>query len=175
MTRVLVLALLALVFHALLAGLAVAFGSSSLPLMPAVLLVSYAALVEPPVVAALAASTVGIVLDALAGAPLGLNMLACLLALLLGRFAASWVKSPRGLSAFLYAAALSAGYHLFVVTLLYVFGSHPEGLALHGLVGAALWNGFAALLVFPFTQWLLVRLGLEEREETLSERLARRR
>lgn len=175
MSRVLVLALLAVLLHALDAGLAVAVGASSLPFVPAVILVAYAALVEPPGVAVVSASTAGLVLDALSGAPLGLNMLACLLALLLGRLSSSWVKTPRGPPAFLFAGGLSAGYHLFVVTLLYVFGSHPESLALQGLFSTALWNGLASLAVFPFTQWLLVRLGLEEREQTLAERLSRRR
>lgn len=49
MTRPLILMALALVLHALQAALAVALSTSGLPLTPAVVLVAYAALVEPPV------------------------------------------------------------------------------------------------------------------------------
>lgn len=175
MIRVLLLACMALMLHAIQAWLAVAFGVSSLPILPAVVLVAYAALVEPPVVAALAASTIGLLLDAVSGTPLGLNMLACLLALLLGRSAADWIHSPRGMPAFLFTAAMAAGYHVFVVTLPWAFGPHPDEWVIRGFMSTAWWNGIASLLIFPLAQRLLVRLGLEEREETLSERLARRR
>lgn len=175
MIRVVLLACMALLLHAVQAGLAVAFGVSSLPILPAVVLVAYAALVEPPVVAALAASTIGFLLDALSGTPLGLNMLACLLALLLGRSAADWIQSPRGMPAFLFAAAMAAGYHVFVVTLPWAFGPHPDEWIISGFMSTAWWNGVAAWFIFPWAQRVMVRLGLEEREEPLSERLARRR
>lgn len=174
MSRVLTLALFAWFLHAAQAALAVAFGLSSLPVVPAVVLVAYAALVEPPVVAAVSAAVLGLILDALSGSPLGLNMLACLLALLSGRLASGWVAAPRGLGAFLFTGTLAAGYHLFVVTLLYVFGIHPESFAIQGVLSEALWNGLFGVVVLPFTQWLLVSLHLEEREMTLAERLSRR-
>lgn len=175
MIRVLFLAGMALLLHGMQAALAVSFGVSSLPVLPAVVLVAYAALVEPPVVAALAASTIGLLLDALSGSPLGLNMLACLLALLLGRSAAEWIHAPRGTPAFLFTAAMAAGYHVFVVTLPWAFGPHPDEWVISGFMSTAWWNGVASLFIFPLAQRVLVRMGLEEREETLSERLARRR
>jgi rod shape-determining protein MreD len=174
MSRVLLLAGLGLLLHALEAGLAVVLGSSSLPLAPAVVLVAYAALVEPPVEAALTASCLGLVLDALSGSPLGLNMLACLFALLAGRLLARRVTSPRGVAAFLFATGMSAGYSLFVLTLLYVFGTARESFGLQGVVSSSLANGALSLLLFPLCQFLLVSLGLEEREATMQERLSRR-
>lgn len=174
MSRVLVLAVLALLLHALESGLAVVLGATSLPVAPAVVLVAYAALVEPPVEAALTASSLGLVLDALSGTALGLNMLACLLVLLLGRFAAPRVPSPRGVSAFLFAALLSAGYHTLVLTLLYVFEAQRESFGFQGIVTTSIANGLLALLLFPLVQRLLVALGLEEREATMEERLSRR-
>jgi len=174
LSRIFILAGLGLLLHAIQAALAVALGVTSLPLAPAVVLVAYAALVEPPVEAALAASSLGLVLDALSGSPLGLNMLACLLALLLGRLAAGVVSSPRGIPAFLFASVLSAGYHLFVLTLLFVFGTDRESFGLQGILSASLANGLLALLLFPLLQRLLVSVGLEERQESMEERLRRR-
>ncbi len=174
MSRVLLLAGLGLLLHALEAGLAVVLGVTSIPLAPAVVLVAYAALVEPPVEAALTASSLGLVLDALSGSALGLNMLACLLVLLLGRVAAARVPSPRGVSGFLFAALLSAGYHLLVLTLLYVFEADRESFAVQGIVTTSISNGLLSLLLFPLAQRLLVVVGLEEREASMEERLARR-
>lgn len=174
MIRVLLLAGLGLLLHAFEAGFAVVLGSTSLPVAPAVVLVAYAALVEPPVEAALTASCLGLVLDALSGSPLGLNMLACLLALLAGRFFARRVSSPRGAAGFLFATGMSAGYSLFVLTLLYVFGTDRESFGLQGLVATSFANGLLSLLLFPLCQWLLVSMGLEERETTMEERLSRR-
>lgn len=175
MLRVLLLTLLAVVLHSAAAALPVVFGTPALPLLPGVLLVAYAALVEPPVSAALAVSSMGLLVDALSGTPLGLHMLASLVALLVGRLAADWVSVPRGLPAFLFTAVMAGAYHIVVVTLPWMFGPHPDEWRVSGFLSTALWNGFAALGLFPFVQGILVRLGLEEREETLSERLARRR
>lgn len=175
MSRIVVLTFLASVYQALQAGLAVALGTSAVAVNAGVVLVAYVALVEPPIVAVLSASMIGLVVDGLSGTPLGLNMLALLLALLLGRLAARSVKVPRGLPAFLFTAGLAAGYHLFVGFLFAAFGFHRAEAALQGFVSTSLWNGCLALLIFPFTQWILVRLKLEEVEETFSQRLARRR
>lgn len=174
MNRSLLLALLALVLHALQAAAAVSLGVSGLPMVPAVVLVAYAALAEPPVEAAVSATFLGLVLDALSGSPLGLNILACLLALFVGRLSAGMVAGPFGASAFAFAAVLSAGYHLFVLFLLTVFGAPRGGLG----IGSVLWTGFVdgllAVVLMPMVQWLFVRLGLEEREVTLKERLRSR-
>jgi cell shape-determining protein MreD len=174
MSRILILVGLGLLLHAAESAVAVILGMTSLPVAPAVVLVAYAALVEPPVEASLSASSLGLVLDALSGSPLGLNMLACLLALLLGRLAAGWVSSPRGLGAFAFASLLSAGYYLFVLTLLFVFGTDRESFGLQGLTTTSLMNGLLALLLFPICQKLLVWVGLEERSESMEERLKQR-
>jgi rod shape-determining protein MreD len=173
-SRILILAGIGLLLHAGVSALAVVIGATSLPVAPAVVLVGYAALVEPPVEASLTASSLGLVLDALSGSPLGLNMLACLLALLLGRLAAGWVTSPRGLSAFLFASVLSAGYYLFVLSLLFIFGTERESFGLQGLVTTSLTNGALALVLFPACQRLLIWAGLEERSKTMEERLRHR-
>lgn len=175
MLRVLVFTLMAVGLHGAAAVLPVALHAASMPLLPGVVLVAYAALVEPPVAAALAASTLGLLVDALSGTPLGLHMLASLVALLVGRLAADWVSAPRGVPAFLFTATMAGAYHVVVVTLPWMFGPHPDEWRVAGFWSTAFWNGFAALGLFPVVQGVLVRLGLEEREETLSERLARRR
>ena len=178
MSRVGFLAAFGFLLHALSAGVAVALGVDVLPLVPGVVLVAYAALAEPPLEAALSASSLGLVMDALSGSPVGLNMLACLLALLLGRLASSQVASTQSFTAVLFAAALSAGYHVFVLALLFLFGgAQSEQLGLTGTLGvsgalwSAIWNGALAFALFPLIQRLMVRLGLEERELSFQERL----
>jgi rod shape-determining protein MreD len=170
--RVVVLGVLALVLHAAVAALSVTFDSSGLPIAPAVVLVAYAALAEPPVEASISASVLGLLLDALTGAPLGLNMLACLAALGLGRPLAGSVSSPRSWSAFLFAAGLSAGYSIFIRVLLSVFAG--ESFGFQGVFTTALTSGLLALMVFPWLSAAMIRFGLEDREESLAEKLGRR-
>lgn len=174
MTRSLLLATLGLLLHAVQAAVAVAFGWESMPVAPAVVLVAYAALAEPPVEAAITATFLGLILDALSGSPIGLNMLSCLLALLVGRLAARWVTAPRGWGALAFGAALSAGYHLFLLILLKTFGAYREGLGILSVLSTALWDGLLSVVLMPATQWLLVAVRLEEREVTATERLSRR-
>ncbi|MFZ9886365.1 MAG: hypothetical protein ACO3JL_02585 [Myxococcota bacterium] len=174
MKRVLLLASIAFVLQAFIAAAAVAFGVAAVPLTPAVLVVAYAALVEPPVEGALSATCVGFLLDAISGTAIGLNMLACLLLLLVGRLMARRVPSPVGPLGALFVSALAAGYYLFVLTLLYIFERGRESLALEGLLSTSILTGAASLLVFPLIQRIFVRLGLEERAASVAERLSRR-
>lgn len=174
MTRSLLLSLIGLFLHALEAGAAVAFGLEGLPLTPAVVLVAYAALAEPPVEAAVSAVLLGLVLDAVSGSPLGLNMLACLIALLSGRVLSSWVSAPRGLPALAFAAGMSAGYHLFILVLRVLFAGHREVKGVLDVVAVALGDGVLALFLMPTVQWALVKLGLEDPEDPLEQRLSAR-
>lgn len=174
MSRVLWLAGFSLVLQSVVAATAVAFGLASVPLTPAVLMVAYAALIEPPIEGALTATTVGFLLDALSGAAVGLNMLACLLLFLCGRVAAKRVPSSVGVIAALFVSGLAAGYYLFVLTLLYAFDRGRQSLALDGLFSTSLLTGASSLLVFPLIQRLFVSLGLEERTASVAERLSRR-
>ena len=172
MIRVVVLGTLALILHAALAALAVTFGSSGLPIAPAVVLVAYAALAEPPLEASVSAALLGLILDCLTGAPVGMNMLACIAALWVARPLTARVTSPRSWSAFLFAAGLAAGYALFVRGLLWIFAREHFGI--QGIFTTAITSGVVALLLFPGLSALMVRFGLEEREENLANKLAKR-
>lgn len=172
MTRSILLVLVALLLHAAEAALAVAFGMEGLPLVPGIVVVAYAALVEPPMEAFTTAALVGVVMDALLGTPVGLNMLACLFALGIGRVFAEKVSSPRTLIAFLFAAGISAAYHAFVVTLLLIFTSEQAGRGLFSVVPIALANGALSFALFPLLRRLLIAAQLEEREVSFEERLA---
>lgn len=174
MKRPLVLALLALVLTSFQAALAVVLGVSSLPFVPGVVLVAYAALVDPPVEAAITATLVGLVVDALSGTPLGLNVLACLLALLTGRLFAPWVLQPRGVAALLFTGGLSAGYHLVALTLLYVFSAERKAFGFLPMLTTAAGNALLAVVVIPVTRRALVAVGLEDKGESLRDRLSTR-
>lgn len=174
MIRSLLLVFIGLLLHATEAALAVSFGSAGLPLSPGIVVVAYAALVEPPVEAAITAALMGVVMDAMLGAPVGLNMLACLFALGLGRTLADKVSSPRSLVAFLFAAGISAAYHTFVVTLLFVFTSAQAGRGVFSVLPTALANGALSFFLFPLLRRLLIAAGLEEREVSFEERLSDR-
>ena len=172
MIRTLILVVVALALHAFEAALAVALGVTGLPLVPGIVVVAYAALVEPPMEAATTAVLIGVVMDALLGTPLGLNMLACLVALGIGRLLAEHVASPRSVTAFLFAAGISAAYHAFVVTLLLIFTSGQTNRGVFSVVPIALANGVLSFVLFPMLRRLLIACGLEEREVSFEERLA---
>ncbi|MCP4501951.1 MAG: rod shape-determining protein MreD, partial [Deltaproteobacteria bacterium] len=121
MIRSLVLVALALLFHSVEAGLSVALGRPDLPVVPGVVLLVYAILVEPTVEATVSALALGFVMDALSGTPLGMHMMACLLTLIAARFFADTVSSPRTLAAFFFAMGCSAAYHTIAILLLVLF------------------------------------------------------
>lgn len=171
MIRSLLLASLGVLLHAIMAALAVTLGWNALPVAPAVVLVAYAALAEPPIEAAISATLLGFILDALSGSPIGMNMLACLLALLVGRLAAGAVAAPRGWGAFAFGGLMSMGYHLFLLVVLFMFDSSREAFGLLGILSTAIFDGWAALFLMPAAQALFISLGLEEREVTMTERL----
>ncbi len=173
MTRPLLLFVVALLLHSAQAALAVLLGTGGLPVAPAVVLLAYIALAERPVEAAMGALLLGLVLDALSGSMLGVNMLACLLALLAGRFF-SGAATPHGGSAFVFGAGMSLGYHLFLLLLLSVFGADRESLTLLDIVLVALVDGALAVVLMPVLHRMFVALGLEEEEHTMSERLSSR-
>ncbi len=171
MTRALVLTGLALLLTAVAGAAAVMFGWSYVPVVPGVLLVAYAAIVDPPVEAAVTAALIGIVVDALAGTPLGLNVLACVAVLVGSRFVVGFVPSPRGFRSFLFVGGISAAHALVSLLLLFLF-QRRESFGFFPLVLTAVANALASLLVFPLLQRLLIALDLEEKGETLQERLA---
>ena len=171
MTRALVLSLLALLLTAGTGALAVMFGWSSVPLVPGVLLVAYAAIVDPPVEAAVSAALIGLVVDALVGTPLGVNVLSCVAVLVGSRFVVGFVTAPRGVPSFLFVAGFSAAHALLALSLLFLF-QRRESFGLYALLAAALVNALASLVIFPIVRKLLITLRLEERGETLQERLS---
>ena len=171
MTRALVLSLLALVLTAATGALAVMFGWSSVPLVPGVLLVAYAAIVDPPVEAAVSAALMGLVIDALVGTPLGVNVLACVAVLVGSRFFVGWVTAPRGIPSFLFTAGFSAAHALLALSLLFLF-QRRQSFGLAELFSTALVNAVFSVVLFPVVRRLLVALRLEERGESLQERLS---
>ena len=171
MTRALFLALLALVLTAATGAFAVMFGWTSMPLVPGVLLVAYAAIVDPPVEAAVSAALIGFVVDALVGTPLGVNVLACVAVLVGSRFVVGFVPAPRGVPSFLFVAGFSAVHALLALSLLFLF-QRRESFGLYALLATALVNGVASLALFPLVRRLLIMLRLEERGVTLQERLS---
>lgn len=122
----------------------------------------------------MSAALIGLILDSLCGSPIGLNMLSCMLALMGGRFAAGWVRAPRGVDVFLFTAGLSGVYHTFLVVLMAMFAIGESAWSFSGVVSTSIFNGLIALFLVPATQWLFVRLGLEVQEASFDERLRRR-
>jgi hypothetical protein len=171
MSRALILSLLALALTAGTGALAVVFGWASVPLVPGVLLVSYAAIVDPPVQAAVSAALIGLVVDALVGTPLGVNVLACVAVLVGSRFVVSFVTAPRGVRSFLFVTGFAAAHALLALSLLFLF-QRRESFGFVALLATAPVSGVASLVLFPLVRRLLVALRLEERDETLQDRLS---
>lgn len=171
MRRSLLLAGLALAATAILAALAVPLSLTTVPIVPGVILVAYAAIVDPPVEAAISAALVGLTMDALAGTPLGVNVLACVLVLVASRLVIGWVTQPRGVQAALFVAGFSGAY-AFVALLLVNLFQRREAFGLGSVLVLALWNGLASFAVLPLLSRALVLLRLEEKGESLQERLA---
>lgn len=171
MSRLALLALVALVLTAGIGAVGVVLGLSTIPVVPGLLLVAYAAIVHPPVEAAVGAAVIGLVMDALAGTPLGLNVLACVAVLVGSRPVVGWVTAPRGIPSFLFVGCMSAAYAFVSLLLLYLF-QRRESFGFVGLFSTALSNAVASVVLFPLIQRVFVALRLEEKGESLQERLA---
>lgn len=146
-------------------------GLSAVPLVPGILLVAYAAIAHPPVESAVSAAVIGLVMDALAGTPLGVNVIACVAVLVWSRPVVGWVTSPRGVPSFLFVGWMSAAYAFVSLLLLFLF-QRRESFGFVGLFSTALSNAVASVVLFPVLQRLFVALRLEEKGESLQERLA---
>ncbi|MBI1948413.1 MAG: hypothetical protein HYS27_22190 [Deltaproteobacteria bacterium] len=171
MRRVVVLALVTVALTALCGALSVALGWSSLPIVPGVILCAYAALVDPPIEGVVTAAAIGLVVDAMSGTSLGLNVLALVAVLVGSRFVVGWVTSPRGLQAALFVGGFSAVHAFLSLLLLYLF-QRRGGFGLVSVFTVAIANALVSVALIPPLQWLMVALRLEERDETLQERLA---
>ena len=172
MRRVFILGFLAVVLTSITGALAVMFGWSNVPVVPGVLLVAYAAIVDPPIEAAVSAAVIGLVIDALAGTAFGVNVLSCVAVVVCSRFVLGFVHSPRGLPSFLFVAGLSAVHALVSLLLLYLFQKR-ESFGFTPLASTAIVNAVVSLVLFPILRRLFVALRLEDKDETLQERLAR--
>jgi rod shape-determining protein MreD len=170
-SRLVALTLLALVLTAGMGAAGVMLGLSTVPVVPGVLLVAYAAIVHPPVEAAVGAALVGLVMDALVGTPLGVNVLACVALLVASRFVVGFVPHPRGIPSVLFVAGMSAAYAFLSLLLLFLF-QRRESFGFVGLVSTAVSNAIASVVIFPLLHRLFVSLRLEEKGESLQERLA---
>ncbi|OGQ26484.1 MAG: hypothetical protein A2138_20210 [Deltaproteobacteria bacterium RBG_16_71_12] len=171
MRRVAVLALLTVLLTALGGALSVALGWSSLPIVPGVILCAYAAMVDPPIEGVVTAAAVGLVVDAMTGTSLGLNVLAFVAVLVSSRFVVGWVTSPRGVPAALFVGGFSAAHAFLSLLLLFLF-QRRGGFGLLSVFTVAIANALVSVVLIPPLQALLVALKLEERGETLQERLA---
>ena len=171
-------ALLAVAATVLLASvrraLPVMLGVSSVPFTPGSVVVAYAALTKPPIEAAITASLCGLVVDGLSGIPLGVSSFALVVTLLLSRLGIRFVPRARGVGAFAFAFLFAVVQAVIATTLLTVFGDRGGSVHLSGLVTLGVVDGALALVVFPLLHSLSVRLGLEDRDSTLGERLATR-
>lgn len=171
MSRVLVLAALTVLLTALCGAVSVAAGWASLPIVPGVILCAYAAMVDPPIEGVVTAAAIGLVVDAMTGTSLGLNVLACVAVLVASRFVTGWVTSPRGLPAALFVAGFSATHSFLALLLLFLF-QRRGGFGLLSVFTVAVSNALVSVALIPLVQRLLVALRLEERDVTLQERLA---
>ena len=171
MSRVLVLSLLTLLLTALAGAISVAAGWSSLPIVPGVILCAYAAMVDPPIEGVVTAAAIGLVVDAMTGSSLGLNVLALVAVLVASRAFTGWVTSPRGLPAALFVGGFSAAHAFLSLLLLFLF-QRRAGFGFLSILWVAGANALVSVALIPLLQRLLVTLRLEERDETLQERLA---
>lgn len=173
MSRVALTMALALITTAIGAALPVVFGTGAWPLTPAVVLVAYAALTVPPLEAAVTAALVGLIVDALAGAPLGVSSFALVVTLLLSRLVVSLVPTARGPLALAFVFGFGFVHALLAQTLLAVFGQNRVVDVLV-VVGVGVLDAVAALVLFPLIRGALVVLRLEDKSATFKERLQAR-
>ncbi len=173
MKRSLAFVILCLLSTAVSSAAAVAMGLSNMPLVPGVLLVAYTAIADPPIEAALTAALVGLVMDALGGTPLGVSVIACVLALVSSRLVIGWVTSVRGPKAALFTAGLSAVYALIALVLLFAF-QRRQAFGLVSLAVLAVSHALASFVAFPLLTRVLVLLRLEQRGTSLHERMAQK-
>jgi len=172
-SRTFVAMVMTLVVTAVFAGLPVLFGTQAWPVTPGAVVVAYAALTVPPVEAAVAAGLVGLVVDALAGSPIGVSSFALVVTLLLSRLGVSLVPAPRGLASLAFVVAFGVTHAFFAQTLLALFGQR-RAVDLVVVVTVGVLDGLLSLLLFPLLRFVLVVLRLEDRSATLGERLSLR-
>ena len=170
MTRPLAFAALTFVLTALTGALSVLFDVGSLPWVPGTALLAFVALVDPPLSAAITAATIGFMMDALSGSPLGLNVLACVATLIAGGLFVPWFPTVTRWRGALFASGVAALHASLVLVVVYLFQRRESfgGLA---IAAAALANGAASLAIFPLARWVLVSLRLEGRGSSLEHRM----
>jgi hypothetical protein len=173
MSRVLLAMAVGLAAMAMVRVLPVVLGVASVPLTPGAVVVAWAALVLPPLEAVVAASLCGLIVDALAGLPVGLSSFSLVVALLVARLGTRSI--PRAVGPL--ASAFAGGVGLLQATvswvLLAVFAPErapwqPGTLLLVGILDVGL-----ALLLLPVLDRLGVLVGLE-RSTSTADRLAAR-
>ncbi len=174
MTRVLVFLVTTILVTAVASSLAVGTGVGAVPLTAGSVVLAYAALATPPVEAAFSATIVGLVVDALAGAALGLSSFSLLVTLLVSRLAIGFVPSTREPIALLFVGAFAGVQALVAMTMLALSGPTQRGIDLFVAGKIALVDAGAAYWLFPLLHEVFVLLRLEERSATLRERLQAR-
>ena len=173
MTRAAVALVMTLVVTAALACLPVLLGWPALPVTPGAVICAYAALTQPPIEAAVTASLVGLVVDALSGTPIGVSSLSLVVTLLTARLGVSLVPVARGLASFLFVGAFGALHALLGQALLALFAQR-RAVDVVVVVVVAVADALLSLALFPLLRRVLVVLRLEDRGATLGERLSAR-
>ncbi len=171
MRRVLLLAVLAVILAAFNSGAAVAFDRSSMPLQPIAILLAYAILAEPFVEGGFAALVLGLLLDIVGGAPLGLHGMCAVLVWLAGRVAIPWVRSPQRWAALPFTAAISAALQLAAGGLVFIFRPDRVALDVVGIAWGAFFDGLVCWFVFALVHFLMHRFGLDAAAPTWEERI----
>jgi hypothetical protein len=116
-----------------------------------------------------------VVLDALSGSIVGLNMLGGMLVWLAARPATVLIRRPGTLSFFAFTTLVAIGYQVGMVALLTAFSSGRHPLQVSHLVLTSVATGVFATAAFPLLNLTLAWLGIIEEEEGLSTKLARRK
>ncbi len=174
MTRHLVFMGTTLLLTGIFSAVAVALGCGPLLMTPGSIVVAYAALTVSPIEAALAATLVGFVVDALGGALLGASSFSLLVTLLASRLAVGLVASPRSGQALLFVGgfAVTQALTAMILQALFAQGAAVVHVADAFLLGVL--DAIVAAVVFPLLHETFVLLRWEERNTTLRERLQSR-
>jgi|GEM_PF-2163387 len=173
MNRALLAMAVCLVAMATLRVLPVVLGVSAVPLTPAAVVVAWAALVLPPLEAVVTASLCGLIVDALAGLPVGLSSFSLVVALLVARLGTRSVTRAVGPLAALFAGGVGLLQVTLSWLLLAVFAPERAPWQPGTLFLVGIFDGVLALLLLPLLDRLGVLVGLE-RSTSTADRLAAR-
>lgn len=173
MNRALLAMAVTLVAMAVVRALPVIVGVASLAATPGAVVVAWAALVLPPLEAVVTASLCGLIVDALAGLPVGLSSFSLVVALLVARLGTRSVTRAVGPLAALFAGGVGLLQALLSWGLLALFAPERAPWQPGTLLTVAVVDAGLALVLLPLLDRLGVLVGIE-RSTSTAERLAAR-